>query len=204
MKNMQDENKESRSYLVSFFQNISFIARNARGVFILEILFFTISGLVPYLNVIAISLIISGAESLLDGTVFSQTSLSIGLILFSVSLFTQRMIMLGQMPLSSVFQYRIKNQIDCMIVKKMVSLPYANVEDPAFQTKLEGIRRFSHSLPNILFQTLSLFQAVLSLILLVTRFQGQAWLVLPLAVGQIPGLCVSLYNSRKQHELDNR
>lgn len=202
MKNMQDENKESRSYLVSFFQNISFIARNARGVFILEILFFTISGLVPYLNVIAISLIISGAESLLDGTVFSQTSLSIGLILFSVSLFTQRMIMLGQMPLSSVFQYRIKNQIDCMIVKKTVSLPYANVEDPAFQTKLEGIRRFSHSLPNILFQTLSLFQAVLSLILLVTRFQGQAWLVLPLAVGQIPGLCVSLYNSRKQHELD--
>ena len=89
-------------------------------------------------------------------------------------------------------------------MEKTVSLPYSNVEDPAFQTKLEGVRRFSGSLPNLLFQTLSMFQAVLSLVLLVIQFQGQAWLILPLAIGQVLGLFVSLHISRKQHDLNLR
>ena len=204
MKFKKNEDEKSKPYLLSFFHNISFIAKNTRGVFILEILFFTISGLLPPLNVASISLIISGAENLLGGAAFSQTSLLTGLVLFGISLFTQRMILLGQMPLSSVFQYRIKNQIDRMVVEKTVSLPYSNVEDPAFQTKLEGVRRFSGSLPNLLFQTLSMFQAVLSLVLLVIQFQGQAWLILPLAIGQVLGLFVSLHISRKQHDLNLR
>lgn len=204
MKFKENEDKKGKPYLLSFFHNISFIAKNARGAFTLEILFFTISGLLPPLNVAAISLIISGAENLLGGAAFSQTALPTGLILFGVSLFTQRMVLLGQMPLSSVFQYRIKNQIDRMVVEKTVSLPYSNVEDPAFQTRLEGVRRFSASLPNLLFQALALFQAVLSLVLLVIQFQGQAWLILPLAIGQLPGLFISLRISRKQHDLNLR
>ena len=123
MKFKKNEDEKSKPYLLSFFHNISFIAKNTRGVFILEILFFTISGLLPPLNVASISLIISGAENLLGGAAFSQTSLLTGLVLFGISLFTQRMILLGQMPLSSVFQYRIKNQIDRMVVEKTVSTP---------------------------------------------------------------------------------
>ena len=204
MKFKENKNKKGKPYLLSFFHNISFIAKNARGTFALEILFFTISGLLPPLNVAAISLIISGAENLLGGAAFSQTALPTGLILFGVSLFTQRMVLLGQMPLSSVFQYRIKNQIDRMVVEKTVSLPYSNVEGPAFQTRLESVHRFSASLPNLLFQALALFQAVLSLVLLVIQFQGQAWLILPLAIGQLPGLFISLRISRKQHDLNLR
>ena len=204
MKFKDNEDEKGKPYPLSLFHNISFIARNTRGVFVLEILFFTISGLLPPLNITAISFIISGAENLLDGTAFWQTALPIGLILFGISLFTQRMILLGQMPLSSVFQYRIKSQINRMVVEKTVSLPYANVEDPAFQTKLEGVRRFSGNLPNLLFQTLSMFQAVLSLALLIIQFQGQAWLILPLAIGQLPGFFISLRISREQHDLNLR
>ena len=203
MKVKENEDEKSRPNLHSFFHNISFIAKNTRGIFVLEILFFTISSLLPPLNVAAISLIISGAENLLGGAAFVPV-LPLGLILFGVSLFTQRMILLGQMPLSSVFQYRIKNRIDRLVVEKTVSLPYANVEDPAFQTKLEGVRRFADSLPNLLFQTLSIFQAVLSLVFLVIQFEGQAWLILPLVLGQLPGLFMSLRISRKQHDLNLR
>ncbi|MCI9073384.1 MAG: hypothetical protein HFH80_11420, partial [Lachnospiraceae bacterium] len=204
MKSKDEKLKRNKPGLPCFFRNISFIARNAGGVFVLEILFFTISGLLPPLNVAAISLIISGAEEILGGMAFSQTTLLAGLILFGISLFTQRMILLGQMPLSTVFQYRIKNRIDRLVVEKAVSLPYANIEDPSFQTKLEGIRRFADRLPNLLFQTLSMFQAVLSLTFLVLQFQEQTWLILPLALGQLPGLAVSLRISRKQHELNLR
>ena len=202
MKYKENKNKKGRPHLIPFFRNISFIAKNTRGVFFLEILFFTISGLLPSLNVVAISLIISGAENLLSGAAFSQTTFPMGLLLFGVSLFTQRMIMLGQMPLSSVFQYRLKNQIDRMIVEKTVSLPYANVESPVFQTKLEGVRRFSNGLPNLLFRTLSMLQSVLSLILLAIQFKDQAWLIMPLTIGQLLGLFVSLRISRKQHDLN--
>lgn len=204
MKSKDEKLKRNKPGLPCFFRNISFIARNAGGVFVLEILFFTISGLLPPLNVAAISLIISGAEEILGGMAFSQTTLLAGLILFGISLFTQRMILLGQMPLSTVFQYRIKNRIDRLVVEKAVSLPYANIEDPSFQTKLEGVRRFADRLPNLLFQTLSMFQAVLSLTFLVLQFQEQTWLILPLALGQLPGLAVSLRISRKQHELNLR
>ncbi len=202
MKPKDEKQKKNASRLPVFFRNISFIARNAGGIFALEILFFTISGLLPPLNVAAISLIISGAEEILGEMGGTRTTLLAGLILFGISLFTQRMILLGQMPLSSVFQYRIKNRIDRLVVEKAVSLPYANIEDPAFQTKLEGVRRLADRLPNLLFQTLSMFQAVLSLILLILQFQEQTWLILPLALGQLPGLAVSLRISRKQHDLN--
>lgn len=185
-------------------KSISFIARNTRGVFVLEILFFTVSGLLPPLNVLAISLIIAGAEDLLGGMAFAQTTLLNGMILFGTSLFAQRMILLGQMPLTTVFQYRIKNQIDRLVVEKTVALPYANVEDSAFQTKLEAVRRFADGLPNLLFQALTVFQAVLALLLLVIQFQGQAWLILPLALGQVPGLSLSLRISQKQHDLNEQ
>lgn len=201
---MQVRHNKDMHYLSCFYTSISFIAQNARGIFFFEILFFTISGLLPALNVAAISLIISGAENLRRGMTLSQSTLLTGLVLLGVSLFTQRMILLGQMPLSSVFQYRIKNRIDRLVVEKTVSLPYASIEDPAFQTKLESVRRFSNNLPNLLFHTLSVFQAILSLVFLLVQFQGQIWLILPLALGQLPGLFISLHNRRKQHDLEMR
>ncbi len=185
-------------------RNIRFIARYTRGVFLLEILFFVISGLLPPLNVAAVSLVISGAQDWLGGRAFSQTALAAGLVLFGLSLFAQRMILLGQMPLSSVFQYRIKNRIDRMVVEKTVSLPYANVENPDFQTKLAGVRRFADGLPGLLFGVLSVFQAGISLLLLLVPFQGQAWLILPLVLGELPEMVLSMRISRMQHELNLR
>lgn len=138
---------------------------------------------------------------MLGGQAFIQTGILKGLVMFGVSLFTQRMIMLGQMPLSSVFQYRIKSRIDRLIVEKTVLFDYIRVETPMFQTTLEGVRRFANTLPNLLFQMLSIFQAVLSLVLMVIQFEGQTWLILPLVFGQILGLLMSLHITKKQHNL---
>ena len=169
-------------------RNIRFIARYTRGVFLLEILFFVISGLLPPLNVAAVSLVISGAQDWLGGRAFSQTALAAGLVLFGLSLFAQRMILLGQMPLSSVFQYRIKNRIDRMVVEKTVSLPYANVENPDFQTKLAGVRRFADGLPGLLFGVLSVFQAAISLWMppLWKEKTTVCWMFLSMTTHQMP------------------
>lgn len=206
MKETEDKGMREKKlcFFSSFFRNIAFIAKNTKGVFVLEIVFFIVSGLLPPLNVAAIQLIISGAEKSLNGIAIALTGLPAGLILFGFVLFAQRMILLGQMPLSSVFQYRIKNQVDRLVVEKTISLPYAYIEDPSFQTRLAEVRHFAEKLPKLLFQTLSTFQSLLALILLSAHFQEQAWLIIPLALGQIPSFVLSLRISGKQHELDLR
>lgn len=186
----------------SLLRDIAFIAQNATCAFLLYVLLFVCSGILPSLRVVAISFIVSGAEQLINEISFIETTLLQGIVLFSISIVIQRMILLGQMPISSILQYQIKNRIDRLVVEKALSLPYKNIENSVFQTTLDGVRRFSNSIPDVLLYVLSVLQAVISLLLLSIQLREFDWLIYLIALAQIPRIFTLLRVSNKQHRLE--
>ena len=179
-----------------------FIIKYSREVFFISLLFYIVSGILPYINVSAIALIISEAKKIVTMNMrISDSNIVTGIAALAISIFFERFLMVGQVPLSSVVSYRVKTQINILTTTKASSMSYSDIENTSFQKKLEEVRQFSNTLPTLLENTLNILKCIIIIVTLLLKFKGQYYIVLIIAIGVIPSYIISLNARKKQHDL---
>lgn len=155
-----------------FTNSLAFIYKNNRITFLVSVLFFIISGVIPYLNVTAISYIIQEAEKIaINNMPVFETNVITGIVLLAVFIFIDRFIMLGYMPLFSVMRYRVVSNVNVLIVEKTSRLPYSYIESADFQNKLQAVRNFANNLPDLFDISLSSLRSIITIIALLLKFK---------------------------------
>lgn len=189
--------------LKCYFNSLWFIFTNNRTTFIISCAFYVISGVIPYLNVSAISYIIQEAEKIAaQNMAASDTNVFLGISLLALFIFLDRMIMLGQMPLLSVMSFRVVTKINVLIAEKTNRMPYASIESTEFQNKLQAVRNFANRLPELFTISLNTLRALCTIGTLVFKFSQNFYLLLIIAAASLPSLLLSFRLTTEEHQLE--
>lgn len=193
----------TKKFITKLYHNILFIIKNTKVLFAISLLFYILSGMIPYVHVTALSTIITEGDKIIcNNAAVMDTSIIYGIIMLAIAILMDRLLLLGQMPLASVLSYQIKTKVDCLIVEKTSKLSYEYVESSAFQTKLKAVYKFANQLPNLYKTALQILKSVIIMASLMIGFQGSFYLAFIIMVGCLPKFLLSYKIRKKQHELD--
>ncbi|GKX32122.1 ABC transporter [Vallitalea longa] len=193
----------TKKFLIKLYHNIFFIIKNTKTLFAISLLFYVLSGFIPYIHVTALSTIIREGDKIVGNNAdVMDTRILYGIIMLAIAILVDRLLLLGQMPLASVLSYQIKTKIECLIVEKTSKLSYEYVESSTFQTKIQAVYKFANQLPNLYKTTLQILKSVIIMVSLMIGFQGCFYLAFIIMVGCLPKFLLSYRIRKKQHELD--
>lgn len=189
----------------TYFKNIGFLLKNAKGILAVSAMLFIISGIIPYINVSAIAKIVEGAEKAITNSenIFNQ-ELIMYIVILAITIFLDRLLMLAQMPLSTVINFRINTKINIFIAEKSASMEYSNLEKTDYQTKLQQVRKFSGNFPGLFNLSLNLLKSIITVFTLLIKFSGNYFLCLIVFVGIIPSIFISSKQKKLQHDLETK
>ncbi|WP_113673349.1 hypothetical protein [Vallitalea guaymasensis] len=112
----------TKKFITKLYHNILFIIKNTKVLFAISLLFYILSGMIPYVHVTALSTIITEGDKIIcNNAAVMDTSIIYGIIMLAIAILVDRLLLLGQMPLASVLSYQIKTKVDCLIVEKKVN-----------------------------------------------------------------------------------